>query len=136
MDIRSDDECWPWMLSLSAGTGYGSAGKHGPSAHRRAYMLTYGSIPVGMYVLHRCDNPPCCNPAHLVLGSQADNMRDCAQKGRVRGGSPERFGAADRASILSLIESGQSYRELARRWGTSHGVISRIHRVYGKGAAA
>lgn len=52
--------------------------------HRYAWELTYGPIPDGMLVCHSCDNPPCCEPTHLFLGTPADNMRDKIQKGRAR----------------------------------------------------
>lgn len=52
------------------------------AAHRLAWILTYGPIPQGMCVLHRCDNPPCINPAHLFLGTDKDNAMDRDGKGR------------------------------------------------------
>ena len=51
-------------------------------AHRVAWLLEHGDLPVDMDVLHRCDNPPCCNIVHLFLGSQKDNIRDSIDKGR------------------------------------------------------
>jgi hypothetical protein len=79
--------CWLWMGGAN-NKGYGmlhdEAGKHMLS-HRASYMLTNGPIPQGMHVLHRCDTPLCCNPAHLFLGTHTDNMRDAASKGRIRG---------------------------------------------------
>ena len=50
--------------------------------HRLAYELTYGEVPEGMKVLHRCDNPPCWRPDHLYAGTSADNMRDRSVRGR------------------------------------------------------
>lgn len=52
-------------------------------AHRVAYQRAFGGIPDGTKVLHRCDNPLCCNPQHLFLGTQRDNVRDAIGKGRL-----------------------------------------------------
>ena len=51
-------------------------------AHRVAWEVFVGEIPPGMNVLHRCDNPPCCNPDHLFLGTQKDNVHDMMAKDR------------------------------------------------------
>lgn len=86
------DECWPWQAALSS-TGYGVAGWNGSStsAHRAIWMLTYGEIPPGLMVCHACDNPPCCNPSHLFLGTQRENMQDAQRKGRIpTGRTPSR----------------------------------------------
>lgn len=66
--------------------GYGKLcrGNRVHFAHRYTYQGLYGEIPCGMKVLHRCDNPPCCNPHHLFLGTQLDNIRDMIGKGRAR----------------------------------------------------
>lgn len=83
VDSSENDRCWPW-LGARKPTGYGflSFQRKYWRAHRLAWFLTHGSIPAGQHVLHRCDNPPCCNPAHLWLGTHADNMRDRSAKGR------------------------------------------------------
>lgn len=76
--------CHEWRGARRAG-GYGAvsvAVRQTDYAHRVAWQLAFGPIPDGMFVCHRCDNPPCCNPEHLFLGTNADNMRDMVAKGR------------------------------------------------------
>lgn len=79
------DECWLWTGTVDR-RGYGRLRYRGrfAKAHRLAYELTHGSIPEGMFVLHSCDEPGCCNPAHLRAGDHAENMRDRARRGRSR----------------------------------------------------
>lgn len=72
------DACWPWQGELND-NGYGRLRFGGKMevAHRVAYELTHGAIPAVRFVCHSCDNPPCCNPAHLWVGTAIDNLRDC-----------------------------------------------------------
>ena len=80
-----DGLCWSWKGSKNqAGYGQFRVGRRGRvwSAHRVSWVLKNGDIPPGMFVLHRCDNPGCCNPDHLFLGTAKDNSQDCIGKGR------------------------------------------------------
>ena len=82
------DECWPWRGIIdSKGYGVFTAEQRKYGAHRIAYTLAKGPIPEGLLVRHTCDNPPCCNPAHLLVGTQKDNIADCIARGRFKGGS-------------------------------------------------
>ncbi len=78
------DECWEWR-GVRNQAGYGVAYCAGLKipAHRVAYMLAKGEIPEGLIIMHKCDNPPCCNPAHVFLGTSRENNEDTINKGRV-----------------------------------------------------
>jgi hypothetical protein len=83
VSVGDHGDCWEWKANKTNG-GYGlfSVKRILKPAHRIAFALTYGRDPGQKYILHDCDNPGCCNPAHLYEGTQADNMRDMVARGR------------------------------------------------------
>lgn len=85
--VDKSGDCWLWTLGV-IGFGYGSLTYQGKAAraHRLAYTLGVGAIPKGMQVLHKCDNPLCCNPDHLFLGNHKDNINDRIEKDRTARG--------------------------------------------------
>jgi hypothetical protein len=82
VDVNGENECWEWQAGCIP-DGYGQFWIHGKNkgSHRVAWTITYGNIGEWQ-VLHHCDNPPCCNPLHLFLGTNADNIKDRDRKGR------------------------------------------------------
>lgn len=128
-DVRGPDECWPWQNSTNE-QGYGiftvRTGRKS-RAHRVAYELTHGvALMPDVKILHRCDNPPCVNPAHLRAGTQAENMADMVAKGRQRSIRHSRLPASHFDEITAAVQSGAKQRDVARRFGVSQPYVSRI----------
>lgn len=95
-------------------------------SHRLAYRAFIDSIPGALHVLHRCDVPACCNPAHLFLGTPADNARDQIQKGRPKRGGKGRFLLPSEVSAIRASKERQA--TLAARHHVSLQTISLIKR--------
>jgi hypothetical protein len=116
--VLMNNGCWEWSGSkLPKGYGVitmrlpdGMQEKH--YAHRVSYELNVGLIPEGLFVLHTCDNPSCCNPNHLFVGTQLDNMRDAAIKGRL-----QNQGGARKTHCLR----GHPFDEKNTRWRPTGG---------------
>jgi len=127
------DECWPWQ-------GYTGPSGHGRTtllgictlASKKAWVLTNGPILSGLCVNHKCDNPLCCNPAHMYLGTRADNMID--RWGKT---NSEHRGERKRAHVLTqdqvtelyqMRRNGASLKGCADRFNCHPGTVYRIVR--------
>lgn len=126
IEAGEPDLCWPWRgRPDSDGYGRFQVGRTSRLAHRVAYELLVGPIPDGLLVRHTCDNPPCVNPRHLMLGTDLDNMRDMYARGR----APNRRGEAHPRAKLTpdavrdIRRSTEPVAVLAGRYGVSAGAV-------------
>lgn len=120
VDQRGPDDCWDWTgRRHRQGDGIIWVGMKPLLAHRVAYQLAVGSVPDGLCVCHRCDRPPCVNPAHLFLGTQRENMADMSRKRRTR-----RLTSVQVAEVRRLREGGMMVAEVAAKFGVSRATIS------------
>ena len=131
--------CWQWTGPLSK-QGYGHFSKiesgkgfgRGTAAHRFSYELFKGPILPGLFVLHSCDNPACVNPAHLDVGTQKTNMRDCVSRGRFRGfwkakrGSANQLAKLTEADVIDIRSSSLSIKALAEKYGVDR---TNVHQI-------
>lgn len=131
-------KCWEWTGARNT-AGYGSFQMRGKwmNASRAAYILLVGEIPNGLHVCHKCDNPPCVNPAHLFLGTHKENMADMRRKNRHRPPvlNGERHPMAKLnwdsvREILALRKAGERSASIASKFNVSKGAICDI--IYGR----
>jgi hypothetical protein len=116
-----EDECWPWRGSKTT-WGYGQLILPGGGkawAHRVAYKMFHGPVPLGLVVRHKCDNPPCVNPAHLETGTTADNARDKALRHRV----PSKLSDDQ---VREVRAAGGTYRSIGTKYGISASAVCLI----------
>ena len=122
--------CWIWTAYKDR-KGYGIFQSR--RANRVAFEMYKGHIPDGQLVRHKCDDPSCCNPDHLELGTHQDNMNDMIERGRQANRNGELNGRAkltedDVREIRVLLGTGIIQKEIAERFGISQITISRIKR--------
>jgi hypothetical protein len=132
--VQKTDTCWLWTAAHTD-AGYGRVSVHGyaMTAHRFSYILHFGAIPDGLFVCHHCDVRACCNPDHLFLGTQADNLADMRRKGRQ--GDTRRPGVLNGRALLTEEQvteirhrraAGESYYRLSRDYGVGDSTIEAI----------
>lgn len=139
-----ENECWQMTSSLNR-LGYASFWYNGSPrpAHRISYELFIGTIPQGMHVLHKCDNPSCVNPEHLFIGTHSDNMIDKKAKGRVvshygedhwsrskpesvRRGSRHPNSILTDSDVLFIRQSTEQTSVLCKKFGVERSTIKKI----------
>lgn len=130
VDIKGPDDCWEWQAGRFS-TGYGSFSTRGLlttlKAHRISWFFTHGPIPEGLWVLHKCDNRPCCNPKHLFLGTARDNTRDMMVKKRFlpQGQSGWR-NILTQEDKLKILKDERTQKEISIDYGISRTLVSKI----------
>ena len=134
VQVGEAHECWPWTGSKPDGRyGHFSVGAKAIKAHRWIYALLNGPIPDDLIVRHKCDNPQCVNPAHLELGTTADNMRDKHDRGRAanRQGEKHPLARLNEASVRELrrlASLGHTHGSLASQFGIARQTVGNIVR--------
>ena len=132
---RQDHQCWPWLASAMKRGGYGQLrdGAKTLKSHRLSWELHFGEIPDNLLIRHLCNNPLCCNPSHLLPGTDKENHDDMRRAGhmfvpRPPRGSQHHCAKLTEDQVKFILASDLSGAELGRRLNVSRALISRIRK--------
>ncbi len=128
--VQKGDGCWEWTGYCKCGYGALRLGQQCFRAHRVAYFLVNGKCPADLLIRHTCHNPLCCNPEHLISGTQADNMQDKVISGRSSKGEQHHYSVLTEKHVTAiktkLTTSYHTLKSLAEEYGVSPVTIRRI----------
>jgi len=129
--VTNSDDCWEWRGGKRDGYGRIRIGGHRGNLYnvtRLMWRLVHGTDPIGQLVLHTCDNPSCCNPSHLFLGTDADNSNDKVVKGRQHAPKGVLNGQSTltEADVINIYHTHGTYTSIAKEYGVSSVTISNI----------
>jgi hypothetical protein len=120
--VATGDGCWLWTGARDH-KGYGVLRRGRKYSHARAHRVSYelhhGPIPDGLFVCHTCDNPPCVNPDHLFLGTNAENTADRHRKGRDARGTRNGLAKLTEAEVRAILADPRTQTAIARDYGVN-----------------
>ena len=127
IDIRSNSECWPWLRYCDI-YGYGRFKYKGKMifSHRFAFAFKNDYLADDLVVRHSCDNPRCCNPNHLLMGTHQDNKNDAVRRDRLAKGESNGSAKLTEKDVLTIRSSSLSLRELARQFNVASKTIFNV----------
>lgn len=128
VDIRGPNDCWRWTACHIRGYGVMWHDGNNKRANRISYFLAHGQLPADLVVMHSCDNPACVNPAHLSLGTHADNIAERNAKGRQMRGSRQHLAKLNDEAVAKILVDNRPGPAVARDYGVNRSVINSIRR--------
>lgn len=129
ISVNSKTQCHEWLGSTTK-KGYGMIWVDNGMklVHRVRYEMTYGPIDQGNVIRHKCDNPKCSNPEHLIIGTHAENMKDMVVRNRQATGIKNGRAKITPEIVKQIINSNKSQTEIAKEFGISQSQVGRIKR--------